>query len=165
MSTRATPTGMVSPNRSPAIIRKVINRKRMLDELALAGLFQAQFSSTNLLLNKSNTNAGRRTDAGPIGSVRLSVLVLLLPFLVFAAQPLDDRTRIAVEALLKVDAAAVQQNAKLKETVSKLLDRTAGTAEFVKLVQHFKVAGQEAGLLAVAVREPRSDFGVEAMRI
>jgi len=90
------------------------------------------------------------------------VLTILLAACAVQAQ--DERTRIAVEAVLKLQAADVEQNAKLKETLSKLLARTAGTAEFVKLVQHFKVPNQEEGLLAVAVRNPKSDFGVEAMR-
>jgi putative heme-binding domain-containing protein len=38
-------------------------------------------------------------------------------------------------------------------------------AEFVKLVQHFKVPNQEYGLLLVAVRNPKSDFGIEAIRM
>ena len=89
-------------------------------------------------------------------------LLLIVPLVVHAQ---DERTRIAVEAVLKLQGADLEQNAKLKETVSKLLTRTEGTAEFVKLVQHFKVPDQEAGLLAVAVKNPKSDFGVEAMRM
>lgn len=77
----------------------------------------------------------------------------------------DERSRIAVEALLRLDPATVESNAKLKETVSKLLARTAGTGDYVRLVQHFKIAGQVEGLLAAAVRNPASDFGVEAMRM
>ena len=93
-------------------------------------------------------------------------LLLLTSIAVLAtAEPLDERTRIAVEAVLKLQNVDLEQNAKLKETVSKLLNRTAGTAEFVKLMDHFKVPGQEEGLLAVAVKNPKSDFGVEAMRM
>ena len=90
------------------------------------------------------------------------VLTMLLAACAVHAQ--DERTRIAVEAVLKLQGVDLEQNAKLKETVSKLLARTAGTAEFVKLVQHFKVPNQEEGLLAVAMKNPKSDFGVEAMR-
>lgn len=66
--------------------------------------------------------------------------------------------------MLKIDPENLAQNAKLKETVSKLLAKTAGTAEFVKLVQHFKVPGQDEGLLAVAIKNPKTDFGIDAMR-
>jgi putative heme-binding domain-containing protein len=90
---------------------------------------------------------------------------LTAPVVVFGDDAVDDRTRIAVEAVLKLQGVDLEQNAKLKETVSKLLAKTAGTAEFVRLVQHFKVPGQEEGLLGVAVRNPKSDFGVEAMRM
>jgi putative heme-binding domain-containing protein len=84
---------------------------------------------------------------------------------IICAVALDERTQLAVEALLKMQAVDLEQNAKLKDAVSRLLARTEGTAEFVKLVQHFKVTGQEKGLLAVAVRNPKNDFGVEAMRM
>lgn len=66
---------------------------------------------------------------------------------------------------MKLQTVDLEQNAKFKETVSKLLDRTAGTGDFVKLVQHFNVPNQEEGLLAVAVKNPKTDFGVGAMRI
>ncbi|HKQ40134.1 MAG TPA: c-type cytochrome [Verrucomicrobiae bacterium] len=87
-------------------------------------------------------------------------LLLIVPLITHAQ---DERTRI--EAVLKLQGVDLEQNAKLKKTVTKLLVRTAGTPEFVKLVQHFKVPGQEEGLLAVAVKNPKSDFGVEAMRM
>ena len=114
-----------------------------------------------------NAKTQRRKDAKKFLTLRLCVfgslrLLLIIPL---AVQAQDERTRIAVEAVLKLEAADVEQNARLKETVSKLLARTAGTAEFVKLVEHLKVPGQEEGLLAVAVKHPRSDFGVEAMRM
>ena len=117
-----------------------------------------------------NAETQRRKDAETKSPLRLCVgasfcFVLLLPLLAFGAEPLDDRTRIAVEALLKLQGVDLEQNAKLKEAVAKLLARTAGTTEFVKLVQHFKVPGQEDGLVAVAVRNPKSDFGVEAIRL
>jgi putative heme-binding domain-containing protein len=95
----------------------------------------------------------------------INIILLLVPLAVFAADIPDERTRIAIEALLKLQGVDLEQNAKLKETVSKLLAKTAGTSEFVKLVQHFKVPGQEEGLLAVAVGNPKGDFGVEAMRM
>ena len=95
----------------------------------------------------------------------INIILLLIPWVVFAADVPDERTRIAVEALLKLQGVDLEQNAKLKETVSKMLAKTAGTPEFVKLVQHFKVPGREEGLLAVAVANPKGDFGVEAMRM
>jgi putative heme-binding domain-containing protein len=85
--------------------------------------------------------------------------------MMFAADAPEERTRIAVEALLKLQGVDLDQNAKLKDTVSKLLVKTAGTPEFVKLVEHFKVQGQEEGLLAVAMANPKGDYGVEAIRM
>lgn len=95
----------------------------------------------------------------------LAALFVTVCLAVIGAELPDERTRIAVEALLKLPRVDLEQNAKVKEAVSKLLVKTEGTAEFVKLVQHFKVRGQEEGLLAVAVRDPKDDFGVEAMRM
>lgn len=120
-------------------------------------------------MQELNAKAQRHRGAEGFRALCLCVsaslrLILALPFVVFGNEALDERTRIAVEAMMKIEGVDVEKNAKLKETVSKLLVKTAGTGEFVRLVQHFKVAGQEDGLLAVAVRNPRSDYGVEAMR-
>ena len=121
------------------------------------------------LVQSLNAKTQRRKGAEGFKALRLCVfaslrLILAIPFVVFGSDALDERTRIAVEAVLKLQGVDLEQNAKLKETVSKLLVKTAGTAELVRLVQHFKIPGQEAGLLEVAVRNPKSDFGVEAMR-
>ena len=131
------------------------------------GLFPAQFWAKTLPLPVFNANARRRKNARK-SSLRLCLfasLRLVLCCSALRAETLDERTRIAVEAMLKINATSLEQNAKLKETVSKLLAKTAGTAEFVKLVQHFKVPGQEEGLLAVAVKNPKTDFGIDAMRM
>ena len=119
-------------------------------------------------MRELNAKAQRREDARK-SSLRLCFfaslrLILLCSFTLFA-EDLDERTRIALEAMLKIDPASLEQNARLKDTVSKLLTKTAGTAEFVKLVQHFKLSGQEEGLLAVTVKNPKSEFGIDAMRI
>lgn len=90
---------------------------------------------------------------------------VLLWFTLVGAEAPDERTRIAVEAVLRLQGVNLDENTKLKETVTKLLARTEGTADYVRLVQHFRVPGKEEGLLAVAVRNPTSDFGVEAMRM
>jgi putative heme-binding domain-containing protein len=76
-----------------------------------------------------------------------------------------DRTALAIEALLKLQGVDLNQNAKLKETVSKLLQKTRGTENFVKLVQHFNLRDQNAGLLEVAIQYPANESGVEAMRL
>ena len=91
--------------------------------------------------------------------------MLAFPGRLFCADADADRTALAVEALLRLPASDLESNPKLKETVLRVLDRTRGTANFVKLVQKFGLPGQAAGLLDVAMAEPGSEGGVEAMRL
>jgi putative heme-binding domain-containing protein len=76
-----------------------------------------------------------------------------------------ERTAIAVEALLRLQGVDLNQNPKLKDAVLRLLEKTRGTPNFVKLVQQFKLTNQNVGLLAVAIQNPAADAGVEAMRL
>jgi putative heme-binding domain-containing protein len=76
-----------------------------------------------------------------------------------------DRTELAVEALMRLQGADLNANPKLKEAVLKVLEKTRGTASFVKLVQQFKLSDQNAGLLEVAIRNSASEAGVQAMRL
>ena len=76
-----------------------------------------------------------------------------------------DKTALAVEALGRLQGVDINTNPKLKEAVLKVLEKTRGTANFVKLVQQFKLAGQNEGLLEVAIAQPASESGVEAMRL
>lgn len=92
----------------------------------------------------------------------LACLILCGPAL---CAELSEQSRVAIEALLRLEGVDLEQNAKLKETVNKLLDRTRGTPEFVKLVEHFKIRGQEPGLLEVASQSPNSDGGTAAAKM
>lgn len=76
-----------------------------------------------------------------------------------------DRTAVAVEAISRLQGMDLSQNPKIKEAVLKVLERTRGTANFVKLVQQFDLKDQDAGLLDVAVRNSTNETGVEAMRL
>ena len=77
----------------------------------------------------------------------------------------DDRTSLAVEAVTRLQNVDLEQNAKLKETVFKLLDRTRGAPDFLRLVKHFKLKGQQAGLLELAISQPADEVGAEAIRL
>ena len=87
----------------------------------------------------------------------------------FAAQPSSpddpDRVALAVEAISRLPDVDLDQNPKIKETVFKVLEKTRGTDNFVKLVQQFKLTNQEPGLLEVAVQNSSSEAGVQAMRL
>jgi len=87
------------------------------------------------------------------------------------AQPADgvsaeaDRTAMAVEALSRLQGVDLDQNPRIKEAVLKVLDRTRGTPNFLKLVQQFKLAGQEPGVLEIAALNSTNETGVEAVRL
>lgn len=92
--------------------------------------------------------------------------VLAAPvFRLGAAEAGADRIALAVEALTRLEGADLNANTALKERILQVLDKTRGTPGFVKLVQHFKLPDQNAGLLEVAVAQPASESGVEAMRL
>ena len=75
-----------------------------------------------------------------------------------------DRTAMAVEALSRLQGVDLNQNPKLKEAVVKLLEKTRGTGQFVKLVRQFKLADQNPALLELAIENPANETGVEAIR-
>jgi putative heme-binding domain-containing protein len=91
-------------------------------------------------------------------------VVIWLVCLSFSAFAQSDPS-VAVEAITRLENIDLEQNAKIKETVFKLLERTRGTPDFLKLVKHFKIKGQEPALLDLAIAHPAEEFGVEAMRM
>jgi putative heme-binding domain-containing protein len=93
-----------------------------------------------------------------------AAVVILLVCLSFSAFAQSDPS-VAVEAITRLQNIDLEQNPKIRETVFKLLERTRGTADFLKLVKHFKIKGQEAALLDLAMAHPADELGVEAMRV
>src|SRR5262245_52037336 len=84
-----------------------------------------------------------------------------------AAADVDEKTALAVETLLRLPATELERNPKFKDTVLRILERTRGTPSFVKLVEHFQLADQTAGLLEVITAQPEgmSAPSVEATRL
>ena len=82
-----------------------------------------------------------------------------------AADADADRIRLAVDALTRLEGINLDANPTMKERVLKVLDKTRGTPDFVRLVQHFQFKDQNAGLLEVALSQPSGESGVEAMRM
>jgi putative heme-binding domain-containing protein len=76
-----------------------------------------------------------------------------------------ERTALAVETLTRLPSTDLESNPKLKETVLRVLERTRGTPNFVKLVQKFHLTGQTPGLIELAIAEPAGESGVEAARL
>jgi len=98
-----------------------------------------------------------------------SLIILLSALALNAAEPAaspdDQKTTLAVDALTRLQNINLDQSPKIKEAVFRVLEKTRGTPNFVKLVQHFKIPGQESGLLEVATRNPTNELGVQAMRL
>ena len=79
----------------------------------------------------------------------------------------DEQQKIntAVEALTRLENVNLDEKPAVKAAVDRVLAKTRGTPNFVKLVQHFKLTNQNAGLLEVAISNPKDESGVEAMRL
>jgi putative heme-binding domain-containing protein len=100
-----------------------------------------------------------------VANVLLSSAIWISAIAAFAADAETDKTALALEALGRLQGVDLNTNPKLRETVFKVLEKTRGTADFVKLVQQFKLPGQESGLLEVAIAQPAGESGVAAMRM
>lgn len=95
-----------------------------------------------------------------------TVICLLAVTLAAVAQPVDpEKLNTMIEALTRLGPEAVNANPKLKEALGKVLAATRGTPRFVQLVEQFKPADQNAGLLEVATKFPADEAGVTALRL
>ena len=81
------------------------------------------------------------------------------------ADPETDRIATAVEALSRLQDVNLDEKPAIKAAVLRVLDKTRGTANFVKLVGQFKLTDQNAGLLEVAQKDPAGEAGVAAIRL
>ena len=70
-----------------------------------------------------------------------------------------------VEALTRLQNVNLEEKPAIKAAVLKVLEQTRGTPNFVKLVQHFQLSGQNASLIEVAVNNPKDESGVAAIRM
>ncbi len=87
--------------------------------------------------------------------------------IVLTAADLEDQSRlnVAVEALTRMEDVNLDQKPAVKAAVNRVLEKTRGSAQFVRLVQHFKMTNQTEGLLQVAIRNPQEESGVTAIRL
>lgn len=76
-----------------------------------------------------------------------------------------NRNALAIEALGRLKGMDLEANPALKAKVLKVLESTRGTPDFVRIVQDFNLAGQNAGLLELALDHPREETGIEALRL
>ena len=114
----------------------------------------------------------RQTTRMPVRRIHLVALVLWFgasPFLGGSGQSAEpdaeaQKTALAVETLTRLQSTDLSINPKLKEAVFRVLERTRGTPNFVKLVRHFQIPNQETGLLEVVLAQPMAE-SAEAMRL
>jgi putative heme-binding domain-containing protein len=90
----------------------------------------------------------------------------------FAASPAraadseeQQKLNTAVEALTRMDKATHDEKPAIQAAVQRVLAKTRGTPNFVKLVRHFALTNQNAGLLEVAAALPADESGVDAIRL
>jgi putative heme-binding domain-containing protein len=100
---------------------------------------------------------------------RLLVLGSLL-FVGAVAAPAEDstdanRAAIALEALSRLKGMDLDANPALKNAVLKVLEQTRGTPQFVEIVRDFNLTDQDEALLEIAVKNPASSTGVDAIRL
>jgi len=77
----------------------------------------------------------------------------------------QERINTAVEALTRLQNVNLDEKPAVKAAIERVLEKTRGTPNFVKLVRHFNLTNQTAGLLEVAINNPKDESGVEAMRL
>jgi putative heme-binding domain-containing protein len=75
-----------------------------------------------------------------------------------------NQTAILSEALARIPANKINEQPELKAALTRVLDASKGTAEFVDLVQRFKVTDRNPDLLELAIQKPNDQLGVEALR-
>jgi putative heme-binding domain-containing protein len=95
----------------------------------------------------------------------LLLLVAALPFVARAADAEQEKINTAVAALTRLENVNLDEKPAIKAAVQRVLEKTRGTPNFVKLVRHFNLKDQNAGLLDVAIQNPENETGVEAMRL
>jgi hypothetical protein len=92
-------------------------------------------------------------------------LLNLLQGLARAADEERQKVVTAVEALTRLQNVNLDEKPAIKAAVLRLLDRTRGTPDFLRLVQHFKLTNQTEGLIEVAIKNPNDESGVAAARL
>ncbi|HEY1174303.1 MAG TPA: hypothetical protein VGH19_23250 [Verrucomicrobiae bacterium] len=75
-----------------------------------------------------------------------------------------NQSAIISEALSRLPANKINEQPELKAALTRVLDSSKGTAEFVDLVQRFKVTDRNPDLLELAIQKPNDQLGVEALR-
>ncbi len=106
-----------------------------------------------------------RTPSVRPGHLLLAGLLATFTLTLPAAETGGSPTSVQLEALKRLQGVDLEANPALKTAVLKIVQSTRGTPDFVALVEQFKLEGQNAGLLEVALKFPADETGVKATRM
>jgi putative heme-binding domain-containing protein len=81
-----------------------------------------------------------------------------------AADADQQKINTAVDALTRLQNVQLDEKPAVKAAVDRLLEKTRGTANFVRLVRHFNLTNRNAELLEVTMSGTNAEAGVEALR-
>jgi putative heme-binding domain-containing protein len=100
--------------------------------------------------------------------MRWVLIAALCATRIFGATPdAEEQQKIAtaVEALTRLENVNLEEKPAVKAAVNRVLEKTRGRPDFLKLVQHFKLTNQNAALLALAIDHSTNETGVAAIRL
>jgi len=90
----------------------------------------------------------------------------VLNFLAFRPATLSGRNVvIAVECLRRLEPTTVQVDSAEAKTLGKILSKLGSSSDFVMLVEKFRIVARYHDLLSIAIKQPRSGIGVQAIRV
>jgi putative heme-binding domain-containing protein len=94
-----------------------------------------------------------------------AILALVLAAILAATASSGGQDSTALEVVRRLKGMDIDANPALKAAVLRVLETTRGTPEFVEIVRDFKLPGQEAGLIEVAIKHSTTSAGAEAARL
>lgn len=97
--------------------------------------------------------------------VQSLALAFGLSFTLPSSAAVEQRTKIALEALSRLKGTNLETNPGLKQAVLRVLEQVRGEPEFVTLVHDFNLSGQEQGLADFVAAQPKSPAAVEVFRL
>lgn len=99
-----------------------------------------------------------------MNSVRLFAAALMV-FRLSGAEVDQQKINTAVDALTRLENVNLDEKPAVKAAVERLLDKTRGTPNFVRLVRHFKLTNVNPGLVEAAINSADTEAGVDAIRL
>lgn len=98
--------------------------------------------------------------------VLLMVLAAVLSVSIERMQgEISDRTRLAVEALLRLENKDLGKNAALSNAVTRVASQLGPEPELVALITAFQLPGMESNLVQVASKHPEAPEASQALRL